>query len=192
MVSLSEIEWNLNIFNSLIYYIITSFPTWLGIQVCYLWIPAFARMTWIWKILHNNYSILLPKAQRLIGKEVIFMTKRRQYIPQGLFGFFYVKQYPNIKYNQISSHITIKLSKRAVMRHVFKRAIMHSVQKYDLVKYPIKDSFYKFFIVLSKNRIQEIQQKIANFSKKDTIKYIQAEFEKSRKWMTEKLPEKKN
>jgi len=133
---------------------------------------------------------LLPKVQRLTGKEVIFMTKRRQYIPQGLFGFFYVKQYPNIKYNQISSHITIKLSKRAVMRHVFKRAIMHSVQKYDLVKHPINDSFYKFFIVVSKNRVPDIQQKIANFSKKDTIKYIQAEFEKSRKLMTEKLPKK--
>jgi RNase P protein component len=134
-----------------------------------------------------NIVILLAKAQRLTGKEVIFMTKKRQYIPQGLFGFFYVKQYPNIKHNQISSHITIKLSKKAVTRHVYKRAILQSIQKYDLINHPINDSFYKFFIVLSKNRVPEIQQKIANFSKKDTIKYIQAEFEKSWKLMTEKL-----
>ena len=113
---------------------------------------------------------MLPKEQRLKGKEIIFMTKKRQYIPQGVFGFFYVNQYSNIKYNQISSHITIKLSKRAVMRHVFKRAVMQSVQKYDLVKHPINDSFYKFFIVLSKNHVPEIQQKIANLSKKDIIK----------------------
>ncbi len=142
-------------------------------------------------ILYSNYRVLLPKRQRLNGKEVIFLTRKRQYIWKWLFGFFYVKQYPNIKYNQISSHITIKLSKKAVMRHTFKRAIMQSVHKYDLVHHPINDSFYKFFIVVSKNCVPEIQKKIANFTKKDTIRYIQTEFEKSWTLMTEKLHEKR-
>lgn len=142
-------------------------------------------------ILHSNTTVLLPKAQRLSGKEVIFITRKRQYIWQGLFGFFYIKQYPNIKYNQISSHITIKLSKKAVVRHIFKRAIMQSVQDHNLIKYPINDSFYKFFIVVSKNSIPELEKKIANFTKKDTIKYIQDEFEKSRKWVTNRLDSKR-
>lgn len=130
---------------------------------------------------------MLPKRLRLTGKDVIFITRKRQYIGQGLFGFFYIKQYPNIKNNQFSSHVTIKLSKRSVVRHIFKRAIMENIQKHDLIKYPINDGFYKIFIVLSKDRIPEIEKKIANFSKKDTIIYIQDEFEKAWKWFNAKL-----
>ena len=51
--------------------------------------------------------------------------------------------------------------------------------------------FYKIFIVLSKDRIPEIEKKIANFEKKDTIMYIQEEFEKARKWLTNRLYGKK-
>lgn len=130
---------------------------------------------------------MLPKKQRLTGKDVIFITRKRQYLSQGLFGFFYVKQYPNIKYNQFSCHITIKLSKRAVRRHIFKRAIIQYVQQHKLIIYSINDLFYKIFIVLSKDRIPEIEKKIANFDKKDTIRYIQEEFEKSRKQFNDRL-----
>lgn len=142
-------------------------------------------------ILYSNTAILLPKKQRLTGKDVIFMTRKRQYLSQGLFWFFYIKQYPGIKYNQFSCHITIKLSKRSVVRHVFKRAIIQRIQQHNLVKYPINDMFYKIFIVLSKDRIPEIEKKIANFEKKDTIMYIQEEFEKARKWLTNRLYGKK-
>jgi hypothetical protein len=37
--------------------------------------------------------------------------------------------------------------------------------------------FYKIFIVLSKDHIEEIEKKIANFDKKDIIKYMQKEFD---------------
>lgn len=110
------------------------------------------------------------------------MTRKRQYLVQGLFGLFYIKQYPGIKYNQFSFHVTIKLSKKAVVRHIIKRAIIQRIQEQDLVKKPINATFYKFFVVVSKNRVDEIVKKIANLSKKDTIKYIQEEFEKSWKW----------
>jgi RNase P protein component len=134
---------------------------------------------------------LLPKRQRLTGKDVIFMTRKRQYIWQGLFGFFYIKQYANIQYNQFSCHITIKLSKRSVVRHMFKRAIIQRIQQHNLIKFPINNTFYKFFIVLSKDRIPEIEKKIANFQKKDTIKYIQDEFEKSWKWVNDRMYQKR-
>lgn len=130
---------------------------------------------------------MLPKKLRLTGKDVIFITRKRQYFSQGMFWFFYIKQYPNVKNHQFSSHVTIKLSKRAVLRHMIKRAIIQRVQERNLVEVPINDVFYKIFIVLSKDRIWEIDKKIANLSKKDTIIYIKEEFEKAWKWFTTKL-----
>lgn len=96
---------------------------------------------------------MLPKNLRLRGKDVLFMTRKRQYLGVGLFGFFYIKQYPGIKHNQISSHVTIKLSKKAVMRHLIKRAIMQDIQEHNIIKLPIHDTFYKIFIVISKVRV---------------------------------------
>lgn len=130
---------------------------------------------------------MLAQKQRLTGKDVMFITRKRQYISQWLFGFFYIRQYPNLKYNQISSHVTIKLSKRSVVRHMVKRAIIQSVQENNLIKYTINDTFHKFFIVVSKDRVWEIDKKIANLSKKDTIKYIRQEFEKAWKWFVVRL-----
>jgi len=68
---------------------------------------------------------------------------------------------------------------------------MQRVQEHNLTKFPINDAFYKIFIVLSKDRVWEIEKKIANFSKKDTIKYIQEEFEKAWKRFNDKLYTKK-
>ena len=135
---------------------------------------------------------MLSQKLRLTGKDVIFMTRKRQYLSQGLFGFFYIKQYPSLKYNQFSFHVTIKLSKKSTVRHIIKRAVMQRIQQHNLVKYPINDGFYKFFVVLSKDRVWELDKKIANFTKKDTIKYIQEEFEKARKRLDNRLYQKNN
>ena len=134
---------------------------------------------------------MLSKDQRLTGKDVLYITRKRQYINQWLFGFFYIKQYATRQYNQFSSHITIKLSKRSVVRHIFKRAIMQYVSKNNLVQDSLGNTFYKFFIVLSKSRIEEIEKKIANLPKKDTIIYIQDEFQKAWKWCALRLSPKK-
>ncbi len=67
---------------------------------------------------------------------------------------------------------------------------MHSVQIHNSAQTPIHGTFYKIFIVLSKDRIPQIEQKIANLSKKDTIIYIQQEFEKARKWYIDRLDRK--
>ena len=142
----------------------------------------------IYVILPTKCVLLLPQKLRLTGKDVIFITRKRQYWGQWLFGFFYIKQYPGIKYNQISSHVTIKLSKRSVVRHMIKRAIMQYIQEHDIVKNSISDVFYKIFIVLSKDRVWEIDKKIANLSKKDTIRYMQDEFGKAWKWFTGRFP----
>ncbi len=56
---------------------------------------------------------------------------------------------------------------------------MQYVSKNNLVQDSLGNTFYKFFIVLSKSRIEEIEKKIANLPKKDTIIYIQDEFQKA-------------
>lgn len=69
---------------------------------------------------------------------------------------------------------------------------MQWIQDHDIVNAPINDWFYKIFIVLSKETASEIDKKIANLSKKDTIGYIQEEFAKSWKRFIEKLAMKKD
>ena len=64
---------------------------------------------------------------------------------------------------------------------------MNYIQQHNLVNTTINSNYYKFFIVLSKNRIIEIEQKIANLAKKDRIIYIQEEFEKAWKQLGSKL-----
>lgn len=142
-------------------------------------------------ILIYNNVILLPQKQRLTGKDVLFLTRKRQYLKQGLFGFFYFKQYAWLSYNQFSCHITIKLSKRSVVRHIFKRAIIQYIQQEQYVHSPIHSMFYKIFIVLSKDHIEEIEKKIANFDKKDIIKYMQKEFDTAWKWVNSRMYERK-
>lgn len=73
------------------------------------------------------------------------------------------------------------------MRHKIKRAVLEYIQKENLTKLPLGGNFYKFFIVLSKDRVWEFEKKIANLSKKDTIKHTQEEFKKARKECSIKL-----
>jgi RNase P protein component len=119
---------------------------------------------------------VLEQKFRLQGKEVIFLSRKRQYFSAGLFGFFYFQQYAQLPFHQLSFHVTIKFSKKSVERHVIKRAVLDYIQKQQLLSKPIQGKYCKFFVVMNKNRVEECQKKIANFSKKDIIRYIQSEF----------------
>lgn len=119
---------------------------------------------------------VLAQKHRLQGKDVIFLSRKRQYFSAGLFGFFYRKQYPQISFHQISLHITIKYSKRSTQRNVLKRAVLQYIQDENIIQKPISAHYYKIFIVINKYKLEEFQQKIANFDKKAIIKHIQNEF----------------
>lgn len=119
---------------------------------------------------------VLAQKYRLKGKDVNFLSRKRQYFSAGLFGFFYRKQYPQITFHQISLHITIRYSKRSTQRNVLKRAVLQYIQDKKLIEKPISTYFYKVFIVINKHKLEEFQQKIANFDKKRIIEYIQKEF----------------
>ena len=119
---------------------------------------------------------MLAQKYRLQGKDVIFLSRKRQYFSAGLFGFFYRKQYPNNQFHQISLHITIKYSKRSTQRNVIKRAILQQIQDNNVVIKPIDGYYYKIFMVINKHKLDEFQQKIANLDKKAIIIEVKKQF----------------
>ena len=119
---------------------------------------------------------MLPRKKRLRTKDVMFLTKKRQYFWSWLFGFFYIKQYPNIKYHQCSCHISIKYSKHAVARNLLKRAI---IQQAESILHTNTTTYYKIFIVLNKNKIPLLQKEVENMKNKDIIHTIQNHFQQS-------------
>lgn len=72
---------------------------------------------------------MLAKKLRVSGKEVRFLTKKRQLFSRGLFMIFFVDQYPNRHFHQISFHIPIAISKRAVHRHQIKRILISAFEQ---------------------------------------------------------------
>jgi len=81
--------------------------------------------------------ILIKHKFRLRTKDVRYLTKKRQYCIKGIFGFRWIKQYPNREFNQISCHIGVKLSKNATIRNQLRRVIMNYIRDKDITLTPI-------------------------------------------------------
>ncbi len=122
---------------------------------------------------------MLPKKQRLKTKDVLFLTKKRQFFGSWLFGFFYITQYPNLKYHQISCHITIKYSKHSCDRNILKRAVILWIQTQTNIQNPYGTEYYKIFVMLNKNKLEQLQKDIANQDRKHIISHIQRQFAQS-------------
>ena len=123
---------------------------------------------------------MLAKKFRLKWKDVNFLTKRRQYCPAGIFGIFYVVQYPNNKFNQISFHVSIKVSKNATIRNMVKRIVLNYIRQNNLtpnksgqVWYSFDGKYYKMYLTLNKNRIPELQKVIETKDRKSIVEYVQ-------------------
>jgi len=121
----------------------------------------------------------LEKRNRLKTKDVIFMTRRKQFFSNWYFGIFYIDQYKNLNYNQISCHITLKYSKRSTDRNVLKRAVINYILKDKVYCNAISWKFYKIFITLNKSKLDNLKQNIENFDKKAINDYTIKEFQKS-------------
>lgn len=130
---------------------------------------------------------MLAKPFRLTGKDINFLTRKRQFVPGWLFNFFYVKQYPNKQFNQISVNIPLKFDKRAVHRRIVKRAVIKSIEQKNFQEIKIKGQFYKLFVFLNKKMAPELAQKFASLDKKDKMKYIEESFQYSRKKLISNL-----
>jgi RNase P protein component len=121
----------------------------------------------------------LEKKYRLKTKDVIFLTRKKQFCPNWYFGFFYFDQYKNLDYNQISCHITLKYSKRSTDRNILKRALTNCIINDKLCEQNIKWKFYKIFIILNKSRLDDLHKNLESFDKKAISSYTIKELEKS-------------
>ena len=125
------------------------------------------------------YGILIKHKFRLRTKDVRYLTKKRQYCVKGIFGFWWIKQYPNRQFNQISCHIGVKLSKNATTRNQLRRVIMNYIRDNSIEQSTINWEFYKIFINLDKNKLPELLKYIQEHNKSEWNAYFANEFESS-------------
>jgi len=121
----------------------------------------------------------LEKKYRLKTKDVIFLTRKKQFCPNWYFGFFYFDQYKNLDYNQVSCHITLKYSKRSTDRNILKRAVINNILKEKICKNWINQKFYKIFIILNKSKLDILKKNLESFDKNAINDYTIKEFQKS-------------
>lgn len=121
--------------------------------------------------------ILIKHKFRLRTKDVRYLTKKRQYCTKWIFGFWWIKQYPNRQFNQISCHIGVKLSKNATDRNQIRRSIMNYIRDNHIETSPISWEFYKIFINLDKNKIPTLVKYIEEHQKSERNSYFQKEFQ---------------
>ena len=114
---------------------------------------------------------------RLRTKDVRYLTKKRQYCVKWIFGFWWIKQYSNRNFNQISCHIWVKLSKNATTRNQIRRAIMNYIRDNNIENVSINGQFYKIFINLNKNELPQMLKIIENNPKSQRNKYFQQQFD---------------
>ena len=130
----------------------------------------------MWINLYIFWYILIKHKFRLRTKDVRYLTKKRQYTVKWIFGFRWIKQYPNRQFNQISCHIGVKLSKNATTRNQLRRVIMNYVRDNHIETNPMNWTFYKVFINLDKNRLPELTKYIQEHNKSEWNAYFNKEF----------------
>ena len=123
------------------------------------------------------WCILIKHKFRLRTKDVRYLTKKRQYCVKWIFVFWWIKQYPNKEFNQISCHIWVKLSKNATTRNQLRRIIMNEIRDNNIIFTPINWQFYKIFINLDKNKLSDLVKYAEEHNKSDLNKHLQKEFQ---------------
>lgn len=119
----------------------------------------------------------LTKSRRLKYKDIWFLVRKRKYFPSKFFWFFYFEQYPNLKYNQISCHIPLKFSKKAVYRNMLKRLIIAEIIKNNLTDTRFMDNkYYKVYIMLNKKKLEILKEKFNSLSFDEFADFFSLEF----------------
>ena len=107
---------------------------------------------------------MLKRHQRLVWKEVRFLTRKRQVFSYWLFTMYYIEQYPNRLFHQFSYHIPLLVSKRAVVRHKVKRILLYNLEA-RILHLDFWNMYYKWFITLNKSKLSQL---LAFLEKKDS------------------------
>lgn len=107
--------------------------------------------------------MVLKKTQRLKGKEVRFLLKKRNVFYSGIFVFYYYSQYPAISHHQLSLHVPLLISKKAVSRHRIKRACLAKLPP-NFLQTAITGKYYKVFITFNKKQLSQQFPQSTQFS----------------------------
>ena len=121
---------------------------------------------------------MLKRKLRLQWKDVRFLTRKRQVFSNGIFTIFYIEQYPNRQYHQISYLVPLAVSKRAVVRHKVKRILIAEHEK-SLSSYDFWWKWYKCFVSMNKSKLAQL---LAILEKKDSTQlknYLESEHKKT-------------
>ena len=91
---------------------------------------------------------------------------------------FYIEQYPNRQYHQISYLVPLAVSKRAVVRHKVKRMLIAEQEK-SLSSYDFWWKWYKCFVSMNKSKLAQV---LAILEEKDSTQlksYLESEHKKT-------------
>ena len=122
------------------------------------------------------FVVVLKKKERLEGKEVRFLTRKRQSFVRGIFLIFYCAQYPNRDYHQISFHVPLALSKRAVIRHQIKRILIASYEEF-IKQQPWNTNYSKCFVMFQKSKLDPLINLLEKKDKNQIKTYLSTEFQ---------------
>lgn len=122
--------------------------------------------------LFASMMIVFSRSQRLQGKEVRYLTRKRQIVNRGIFTIFHTEQYPNRAYHQLSFHIPLLISKRAVCRHKIKRILIKSCQTALQQVASHTGNYAKCFVTLHKAKLQELQHYVQQKDRASLENYL--------------------
>ena len=130
---------------------------------------------------------MLKKINRLTSKDINFLFKKQSIIHWKFFSFFYFFQYPNKKYNQYSVQISLKFSKKTVLRTLIKRILYNHIKNKDYVSSPYNNKFYKIFVITNKATNDFLKKLVETKDKKHIKEEIKEMFDISFKNLSNKL-----
>ncbi len=99
---------------------------------------------------------MLAKKFRLTGKDVQYIVKQRSVYYTSHYAFFWIKQYPNKQFNQISVTLPRLLYRSAVARHWLKKRLCGHIQSTCDTNLMIWRSFKKVYVSTNKKKVTEI------------------------------------
>lgn len=130
---------------------------------------------------------MLKKRNRLTSKDINFLFKKQNIVQWKFFSFFYFLQYPNKKYNQFSIQISLKFSKKAILRTMIKRIIYNNIREKNYILSTFNWKFYKIFVITNKTTNDFLKKIVETRDKKHIKEEIKNMFEISFKNLLTKL-----
>ncbi len=117
-----------------------------------------------------------PRKQRLKGKEVRFLFRKRQVFVQGYFIFYFFLQYPNIQHHQISFQVPLLFSKKATLRNQLKRSFLTQIDP-QWMEQKIAGRYYKVFITLNKKKLTAALPQLNQLTSSEISMHLSSDFQ---------------